>query len=93
MQGTDGQYLSGNYLGSLPVELRGLRVVFAGVTSGKAYLLDSRHCELLVCDNFNIEIAYSGDDFVKNLVTVLGECRVIPTFRTVGAARLVSPKP
>ena len=58
---------------------------------GKALLLDSSHSELLVVDNFTIEVAYSGDDFLKNLCSVLGEVRVIPTFRTVGSARLITP--
>jgi hypothetical protein len=86
-------YLSGNYLGSLPSEMRGLRVVLSpSVDAGKALLLDSTHSELLTVDGFSIEVAYSGDDFTKNLVTVLGEVRVIPTFRTVGSARLITPK-
>lgn len=91
--GTDYHPLTGNYLGKLPSEMRGLKVVFAGVPSGKAYLLDSRHCELLICDDFSIEMAYVNDQFTKNLVTLLGECRVIPTYKTAGACRLVSPKP
>jgi len=87
-------YLSGNYLGALPSEMRGLRVVLSpSVTAGKALLLDSSHSELLVANDFTIELAYSGTDFTQNLVTVLGELRVIPTFRTTGSARLITPKP
>lgn len=86
-------YLSGSYLGALPQEMRGLRVVISpSVDSGKALLIDSGHCELMIVDNFSIEMAYSGDDFTKNLITVLGEARVIPVFRSVGAARLITPK-
>jgi len=86
-------YLSGNYLGALPAEMRGLRVVLSPtVATGKALLIDSAHADLLVIDGFTVEVAYSGDDFTNNLVTVLGETRVIPTFRTTGAMRLITPK-
>lgn len=93
-KGTDGHYLTGTYLQATPKEFLGLRVVIStGVPASKGMLLDSRHSELLISDAFSIEVAYSGDDFTKNLVTVLGEARVIPTFRTVGTARLITPKP
>lgn len=87
-------YLSGAYLGTVPQELRGFRVVLStGVAAGKALVIDSAHSELLDVEEFSVEVAYSGDDFTKNLVTVLGEARVIPVFRSVGSALLVSPKP
>ena len=86
-------YLSGNYLGTMPTEMRGLRVVLSpSIDAGKALLLDSTHSELLVANDFSIEVAYAGDDFTKNVCTILGELRVIPTFRTVGSARLITPK-
>lgn len=91
---TDGGYLSGAYLNTLPNELRGLRVVLStGVAAGKALVMDSLHSELLPVDGFSVEVAYSGDDFTNNLVTVLGEARVIPIFRSVGSALLVTPAP
>ena len=86
-------YLSGNYLGAMPSEMRGLRVVLSpSVDAGKALLLDSSHTELLIIDGFGVEVAYSGEDFTNNLVTILGEVRVIPIFRTTGSARLITPK-
>ena len=92
-KGTDNHYLGGNYLGTMPSEMRGLRVVLSpSVDAGKALLLDSTHSELLVANDFSIEVAYAGEDFTKNLCTILGELRVIPTFRTVGSARLITPK-
>ncbi|RZI43206.1 hypothetical protein EGT07_10205 [Herbaspirillum sp. HC18] len=92
-KGSDAHYLSGNYLGAMPSAMRGLRVVLSPtVAAGKALLLDSAHAELLVVDAFTIEVAYSGDDFTNNLVTVLGEMRVIPIFRTTGSMRLITPK-
>lgn len=91
--GQDGHYLGGDYLGAMPMELRGLRVVISpSVDAGKALLMDTSHSELLVADGFSIEVAYDGNDFTNNLVTVLGEVRVIPTYRTVGSAMLISPQ-
>jgi hypothetical protein len=85
-------YLSGNYLGSLPIEMRGLRVVLSPtVAVGTALLIDSAHAELLIVDGFSIEVGYVADDFTENMVTVLGEMRAIPLFRSVGAMRLVTP--
>ena len=40
----------------------------------------------------SFEVAYAGDDLTKNLATMLMETRVAPVFRTVGAARLITPK-
>ena len=86
-------YMSGNYLGSLPSAMRGLRVVLSPtVATGKAMLIDSLHCELQVVDQFTVEVGYVGDDFTNNLCTILGETRVIPVFRTVGAMGLITPK-
>lgn len=88
-----GEYLSGAYLAPLPELLRGMRVVLSPtVTAGKVLVLDSSQLELLVVDDLTVEIGTSGDDFTKNVRTILGEVRVIPTFRAVGAARLITPK-
>ena len=93
LKDSQGAYLSGAYLGKMPTEMRGLRVVLSpSVPAGKALLLDSAHTELLIVDGFTVEVGYENDDWTKNLVTVLGELRVIPLFRTVGAARLITPK-
>lgn len=93
-QDTMGGYLSDSYLSPLPSELRGLRVELStGVAAGKALVMDSSHSELLVVDNFQVEIGYVNDDFTKNMVTILGEARVIPVFRSAGSAWLVTPKP
>jgi hypothetical protein len=85
-------YLSGSYLAQIEPVLRGLRVVLSpSVDAGKGLVLDSSHSELLLVDDFTVEIGYSGDDFIKNLSVLLGEMRVIPVFRTVGSARLITP--
>jgi len=93
MKDTIGQYLSGAYLGAMPSEMRGLRVVLSPtVATGKGLLIDSAHCELKIVDAFSVEVGHVGDDFTNNLVTLLGEMRCIPVFRTVGAMRLITPK-
>ena len=90
---TGGEYLSGAYLAPLPELLRGLKVVLSPtVTAGKVMLLDSSQCELLVVDDLSVEIGTDGNDFTNNIRTILGEIRVIPTFRAVGSARLITPK-
>lgn len=90
--GGDGQYFAPQaYLGQIPMFMRGLRVVLSpSIAAGRAMVLDSTHTELLIADNFNVEIGYENDDFTRNLVVLRGETRVIPVFRTVGAARLVT---
>lgn len=88
---TDGSYLSGNYLGAMPSEMRGLRVVISpAMAAGKILLIDSSHSELLIVDGYSIEVGTDGSDFTKNLATLLCEVRVIPVFRTVGSARLIT---
>lgn len=88
-----GEYLSGSYLSAMPESLRGLRRVLSPtVTAGKVMLLDSSQVELLIVEDMTIEIGTDADDFTKNIRTVLAEMRVIPTFRAVGAARLITPK-
>jgi HK97 family phage major capsid protein len=90
---SNDHYLSGSYLGVMPMQMRGLRVVLSpSIPAGKAFMMDSNHSELLAVEGFSIEVAYSGDDFTRNLVSVLGEMRVIPVFRTAGSARLITPK-
>jgi hypothetical protein len=88
-----GEYLSGAYLSALPEAMRGLRVVLSPtVTAGKGMVIDSSQIEMLICEDLTIEIGTDGNDFTTNVRTILGEMRVIPTFRAVGAARLITPK-
>ena len=87
-----GEYLSGAYLAPLPELLRGMTVVLSPtVTAGKVLVVDSSQIELLVVEDLNVEIGTDADDFTKNVRTILGELRVVPTFRAVGAARLITP--
>ena len=86
-----GEYLSGPYLAPLPELLRGLKVVLSpAMTAGKVMVVDSSQLELLIVEDLAVEVGTAGDDFTKNVRTILGEMRVIPTFRSVGAARLIT---
>lgn len=90
---TGGEYLSGAYLAPLPELLRGMKVVLSPtITAGKVMVADSSQMELLIVDDLTVEIGTDGSDFTTNVRTILGEIRVIPTFRAVGAARLITPK-
>jgi len=90
---SNDHYLSGSYLGTTAMEMRGLRVVLSpSVDAGKALVLDNTHSEILVADDFSIEIGTTGSQFVQNVQTLLGELRVIPMFRTIGSARLITTK-
>lgn len=86
-------YLAGSYLAPLPELLRGMRVVLSPtVAAGKCHVIDSAMCELLIVDDMSVEIGTDADDFTKNLRTILGEVRVIPTFYATGAVRVITPK-
>jgi len=90
----DGTYLAGPYLAPMPTSLRGYRVILSGqVPAGKTLVLDSSQCELLICEEVTFEIGHTGEQFTNNLATIVGELRVIPTFRSAGAARLMTPAP
>lgn len=89
---TNGDYLAGPYLAPLPELLRGLRLVLSpSIPAGKVLVADAAHLELHVVDDMTFEIDNDSDDFTKNLRTILGELRVVPTFSAVGAARLITP--
>lgn len=91
-----GEYLSGSYLREMPALLNGMRVatITAGILpANKALVYDSRFVDARVSDVMNVQMAYSGDDFDKNLITIRGEMAVIPVMRDVFAATLVTPKP
>lgn len=85
------EYYSGSMFGPLPTTLRGFKtIVSPTMPLGQVMVLDSRYLELLICDDLAIEVGYIDDQFTKNLATVLGELRVIPTLRAIGAARRYS---
>lgn len=86
-------YLAGDYLGVMPMQMRGVRVALSpSVDAGKALVIDTAHVELMVIGGTTLELGFDGNDFSRNLATMLIETRVAPVFRTVGAARLITPK-
>ena len=91
---TNDHYLiPDGFLNEQGMVLRGLRVILsASLAVGEALVLDSAHTEIQLVDGLKIEVGTQNDQFVKNLVTVLGEMRIIPVFRTVGSAVIVNPK-
>jgi hypothetical protein len=93
LNAVSGDYLAGPYLAPLPELMRGMKVVLSpAMTAGKVLVLDSSQIDALLVNDFAVEVGYENDDFTKNIATLLGEMRVIPVFRAVGAARLITPK-
>jgi HK97 family phage major capsid protein len=91
---TTGQYLSGAYMGEFPAMLHGMRVTFsAEIPLGKALVVDSRYVEVLLADQMNVQLAYTMDNFTKNLITARAEVAIIPVVRDLGSIILVAPKP
>ena len=89
-----GPPLSGNYLDGVPSVVRGLPPVLSpSIAAGNALLINPAFCPLGMLSDVNIQIALSGYDFTKNLVTILAELRFLPTYRAVGSALLMTPKP
>jgi HK97 family phage major capsid protein len=89
--GGDGQYYSGSYLGTIAPTLRGLRVVLSpSIPAHKAILMDTSHSEILMIDGFSVEMGFTDDDFIRNLVVLRGELRFLPVFRALGSAKLVA---
>lgn len=90
---TSDDYYSGSYLAPLPETLRGMRIALSpSVTAGKCLVLDSGQIDARLVDQYEVTVGYTGDQFTQNLVTLLAETRIIPVYRSVGAARLVTPK-
>lgn len=91
---TTADYYSGSYLAPLPETLRGLKIAISpSVTAGKCLVLDSGQIDARVVDQYEVSVGFTGNQFTENLATVLAETRIIPVFRSVGSARLVTPKP
>ena len=86
----NGEYLSNNYLGMVANELRGLRVVLSSaLVTDEVLVMDTQHSDLLI-EAFTISVGTVNTQFIQNEVTLLGEMRVTPIYRTVGSAVLVN---
>tara|TARA_R110002050_G_scaffold12524_7_gene41074 strand:- start:15444 stop:16676 length:1233 start_codon:yes stop_codon:yes gene_type:complete len=53
-----------------------------GVAADTFYILDSSKSNLRVREDMNIQVGYVNDDFTKNLVTILCECRATHFVKT-----------
>jgi Phage capsid family len=91
---TDGQYLTGQYMGEIPLVLHGMSVCFsAEISAGRALLIDENFVELGVGDALRIDIGTYGDQFIKNMQTIRAEVGIIPIVRDAGSLREAIPKP
>ena len=82
-----------DYLRPLHETLRGHKICLSNhVAPGKVLVFDNLNVELAICEEMTVTIGFINDQFTRNLATVLCEMRVIPIFRSVGAAYLMTPK-
>ncbi|MEO8564099.1 MAG: phage major capsid protein [bacterium] len=92
-KGVDGHYLAGSvYLKDVSLAMGGMEVALsAGVTAGKALLIDPAFCSVLLSGAVRITVGYVNDGLVKNLATVRGDLEMLPTFSHYQGALLVTP--
>lgn len=80
---TQGRYLIPPFLSDGYYTVGGLRVVpNNGVTAGSFLVGDFKKDNLAMREEFNVQIGYVNDDFTKNLVTILAECRCVNYIKT-----------
>lgn len=75
---TTGGYILPPFQSADGMTIAGLKVVANnGVTAGTFLAGDFKKATLAIREDLNIQVGYSNDDFVKNLVTVLAELRAV----------------
>jgi len=62
----------------------------SGVTANQFYILDASKSNLRVREDMNIQVGFVNDDFTKNLVTILCECRATHFVKTNDYGAVIS---
>lgn len=94
--GLDDHYKVGTekYMKDIDRQVGAMRVgLSSNVTVGKALLLDPMFAQILVSQDTNVQMAYSGDDFEKNLISIRVETEIVPVLRSTRGVRVSKPKP
>lgn len=80
---TDGQYIFPTVVLPTGLEVAGVRVVAnTGMTKDKFLVMDSTMATAYFKKDIAINVGYENDDFTKNLVTILGEVRLLLIIKT-----------
>jgi len=80
---TNGQYVMPPFIMNGGTVIKGLPVVTnTGMTLGKFLVGDFTKANVRMREGTNITIGYENDDFTKNLVTILGEMRLVAYVKT-----------
>lgn len=91
---TTGEYLTGQYMGDVPLVMHGMTVCFSSeIPQGRALLVDRAYVEHGIGDTLNVTIGTTGDQFIRNMVTIRGEMSFIPLLRDKNAIMIAKPKP
>ncbi|GCL61020.1 phage major capsid protein [Pseudaquabacterium pictum] len=90
---TTGEYLTGQYMGEIPLVLHGMSVCFSSeIAIGRALLIDENFVELGIADAFKVDIGTVDGQFVQNMQTIRAEIGILPIVRDAGAVMEAIPK-
>lgn len=79
---TDGVYVIPPFRSANGMVLKATPIVEnTGVTAGTYYVGDFTKLNVKVRERFVLSIGHDSDDFIKNLVTILGETRLVSYFK------------
>ena len=78
LKGTDGHYLTPPFKSATGMAIAGVPIVTSlAVTQGEFLAGDFTKWRVRIRESFNIDMGLDGNDFTKNLVTILGEIRLV----------------
>lgn len=74
----DGRYISGGPLANVPERVWRLPIVWTNVMPAGEFLVGAFETAATLYDreDATVELGYEGDDFIRNLLTILGEQRL-----------------
>ncbi|TYR32088.1 phage major capsid protein [Mesorhizobium microcysteis] len=74
----DGRYISGGPLANVPERVWRLPVVWTNVMPAGTFMVGAFETAATIYDreDATVELGYEGDDFIRNLLTILGEERL-----------------
>lgn len=90
-KGTDGHYVMPPFKSAGGLEISGVKIVGnTGQTVDKFTVGDFSKLNIRIREDFGIDVGYDGNDFTNNLVTILGEMRLVAYIKSNHATAFVS---